>query len=123
MTELSKETIDVVKELLPNVNPFVPDLADYKNPSAGWTEAEYRHFDEASTHTAVGYWTGEPGEVSFDSWPYTEVCSILEGQVGVEDQYGARKLFNAGQAFIVPKGFQGKWLTILPSKKIFVAIS
>lgn len=36
-----------------------------------------------------------------------DVCSILEGQVGVEDQYGARKLVSAGQAFIVPKGFQG----------------
>lgn len=117
MSELIQETIDVVKELLPNVNPFVPNLADYKNPSEGWTEAEYRHFDAPTMQAAVGYWTGEPGEVVFDSWPCAEVCPILE------DQYGKRKVFDASQAFIVPKGFQGKWQTLQPSRKIFVAIS
>lgn len=114
--------IELVKDILPTGLPFVPALSDYVQPSDGWSEAEYRHFDAPSTHTVVGYWTGEPGRVSFDAWPYTEVCSILAGKVGVEDQYGRRRDFTAGQGFIVPKGFKGSWITYEASKKIFIAI-
>lgn len=101
---------------------FVPSLLDYVDPSPGWTETEYRCLSTASARTMVGYWTGEPGTVSFDNWPYTEVCSILTGKVAVEDWAGKRLEFSPGEGFIVPKGFKGRWVTLEPSTKIFIAI-
>lgn len=101
---------------------FVPSLSDYIEPSPGWTETEYRCLSIASTRTTVGYWTGEPGAVSFESWPYTEVCSILAGKVAIEDKFEKRVEFSSGDGFIVPKGFMGRWITLEPSTKIFMAI-
>ncbi len=115
--------IEAVREIVATAGmEFVPNLSDYIDPSAGWSEVEYRHLDLQSRRTVVGYWTGEPGSVSFDSWPYTEVCSILSGQVAVADQYGHRKTFGAGQGFIVPQGFRGTWISVESARKIFVAI-
>ena len=121
-TNIEDAGIESITEIGPTGNPFVPALTDYIDPSAGWSEAEFRHFDAPANCTVVGYWTGEPGQVSFESWPYTEVCSVLSGKVAVQDQFGKRRDFVAGEGFIVPKGFKGTWVTVEPSRKIFVAI-
>lgn len=104
------------------VAKYVPPLSDYRNASANWTEAEFRCLDLPATRVMVGYWTGEPGNVQLDPWIYTEVCSILSGRVAVADYQGGRLEFGPGEAFVIPKGFAGKWITIEPSAKIFLAI-
>lgn len=115
--------IDAIIKIEPgNVARYVPSLSDYQNPSSGWTEAEYRCFEAISSKAVVGYWTGEPGEVSFEAWPYTEVCAILSGEVGLRDPSGKAIAFGAGEGFVVPKGWQGTWLTLQPARKIFIAI-
>lgn len=118
------EGVEAIVRIEPaDLPPYVPPLADYKNPSAGWSEAEYRCFvTEPQGRATVGYWTGGPGEVSFDAWPYTEVCTILSGQVGLRDTFGRVAHFGAGQGFVVPRGWRGTWLTLQPSTKIFIAI-
>jgi uncharacterized cupin superfamily protein len=103
--------------------PHVPPLTDYDACSIGWSEIEYRHFEAASPHVVVGFWSGRPGEITFDSWPYTEICSILSGKVAIRDQKGNRVEFAVGQTFLVPKGFAGDWITIESATKFFVAIS
>ena len=70
-----------------------------------------------------GYWTGEPGSVEIDPWVYTEICSIISGRVAIADRNGRRLEFGPGEAFLIPKGFAGKWITLEPAKKIFLAIS
>ena len=101
----------------------IPPLDDYQNPTPNWTEAEYRCWTaDSAANPAVGYWKGEPGEVSFESWPYTEVCSILMGSVALRDSKGKVIVFGCGEGFIVPKGWCGSWLTLEPSEKIFVAL-
>lgn len=102
--------------------PYVPPLTDYTNPSANWSEAEYRCLEAGSEGVTVGYWQGEPGEVSFEAWPYTEVCSILSGRVGLRDGLQRIVTFGAGEGFIVPQGWRGSWLTLQPATKIFMAI-
>jgi uncharacterized cupin superfamily protein len=101
---------------------YVPPLSDYKNPSSNWTEVEYRFFESRSDHVTVGYWTGEPGSISYDAWPYMEVCSILSGRVAVKDPFGAQRQFGPGSVFIVPKGWAGEWITLESATKIFIAI-
>jgi uncharacterized protein len=101
---------------------FVPPLSDYDTASAGWSETETRCLELDTSHAVVGHWSGEPGKVTFDRWPYTEVCSILTGRVALEDLSGERVDFGPGDAFIVPKGWAGAWLTLENSTKVFLAL-
>lgn len=103
-------------------NPrVVPDPAGYDSVSADWSEAEYRAVDLADDSLG-GLWEGQPGRVSFESWPYTEFCVMISGRVAVVDSAGGRREFGAGDAFVVPRGFRGTWETVEPSVKYFVAM-
>jgi len=101
--------------------PFSPALSDYATASEGWSETEFRFF-ATERGSFGGYWRGEPGEVSFEAWPYNEICVIAKGRVAVVDRTGARREFGAGESFFIPKGFVGKWVTIEPTEKVFVAL-
>jgi hypothetical protein len=102
--------------------PHIPSISDYKASSPAWAEAEYHCLDLATSRVKAGYWTGEIGSVTLDPWVYTEVCSILSGRVAIVDTTGGRREFKAGDAFIVPKGFVGEWVTIEPATKMYLAI-
>lgn len=102
--------------------PYVPPLSDYAASSPSWTEAEFTGLETAAASVRAGYWTGEPGSVRLDPWPYTEICSILTGRVAVVDQAGGRLEFGAGDGFVVPKGFVGDWLTLEAASKYFIAV-
>jgi uncharacterized cupin superfamily protein len=102
---------------------FVPSLSDYATSSPGWTEAEYHCVDLPASRISGGYWTGEPGSVEIDPWVYTEVCSIISGRVAIVDLKGGRLEFGPGEAFVIPKGFAGEWITLESATKIFLAIS
>lgn len=99
----------------------VPDAADYDDVSDSWREVEYRAV-ELADDSLGGLWEGEPGHVSFDSWPYTEFCVMLAGRVALVDREGGRREFIAGDAFVVPRGFSGTWQTLEPARKYFVAM-
>lgn len=101
---------------------FVPPLSDYLAASQGWTETEFRVIDLPATKVSGGYWTGEPGRVAIDPWPYTEICSIISGRVAVADLHGGRLEFGSGTAFMIPRGFAGEWITLEPSAKMFLAV-
>ena len=99
----------------------VPPLSDYTSASPDWTEVEYQCFRTAGGSFG-GCWEGESGEVSFDRWPYGEACVLLSGRIALVDTSGNRREFGAGEAFYIPVGFSGRWITLEPTKKIFVAI-
>ncbi|KTC36829.1 hypothetical protein AO265_38120 [Pseudomonas sp. ABAC61] len=90
--------------------------------SSNWQETEYRCFANNTGNLFGGTWSGEPGQLVLESYPYNEVCVMLSGQVALVDPDGARKDFKAGDAFFIPRGFSGVWLTLEPSSKIFVAV-
>ena len=115
-------SIDAVTTIGTGGTRVVPDPASYSSASPGWTEEEFRAF-ELDNGSLGGLWQGEPGRVSFESWPYTEVCVILAGHVAIEDDAGARRDFHDGDAFVVPEGFRGTWITVTPTRKIFVGVS
>lgn len=117
-------TIDDVQRLACGTGErVVPDPESYDaGRSDVWVEAEYRA-TLADTDALVGAWEGEPGWVSFDEWPYHEVCVVLSGRVAIEDETGARAEFGAGEAFVVHAGFRGTWHTVESTRKIFVGIT
>lgn len=127
MKKISSEPLQGIEAII-RIEPgelqaHTPPLTDYKRASENWSEAEYRCFSAAAVGALVGFWTGEPGEVSFDAWPYTEVCSILSGRVALRDGLRRTVTFGAGEGFIVPQGWCGTWLTLEPASKIFVALT
>lgn len=101
----------------------VPPLSDYHVLSEKWEETEFRSFGGEATSYTGGFWTGEPGAVRFESWPYNEICVILAGRVALVDEHGDRLEFGPGEAFHVPQGFRGDWVTVEPTIKVFVAVS
>ena len=100
---------------------IVPPVSDYVEVSDDWSETEFRA--SVPGDTLVGFWTGEPGWVRIDVWPYTEVCIIRSGSVEIEDAAGAKRRFGPGESFIIPEGFQGVWHTLEPCEKIFVGVA
>ncbi|WP_342643871.1 cupin domain-containing protein [Rhodoligotrophos ferricapiens] len=113
----------IVKLGSAGISAYVPPLSDYQNVSETWQEAEYRCYETEGRKVTIGYWTGEPGQISLDPWPYTEVCSIVTGRVALRDQRGKEIVFGAGEGFLVPKGWAGAWITLEPSSKFFVMIT
>lgn len=103
--------------------PFVPPLSDYQVLSPRWSETEYRAFEGGAASYTGGFWAGEPGAVRFDAWPYNEICVIVSGRVALVDEHGGRLEFGPGEAFHVPAGFRGDWVTMEPTRKVFVAVS
>ena len=114
--------IDDIQTLKPGNGLTVsPALSDYDDASEGWTESEHRA--EIPGDHVVGFWTGEPGWVRIDDWPYTEVCVILSGSVEIEDHQGQVRPYGQGESFVIPRGFRGIWRTVEPCEKVFVGIS
>ena len=48
---------------------------------------------------------------------------LLSGRVAVVDLDGGRAEFGPGEAFFIPRGFAGDWVTVEPSRKVFVAVT
>jgi uncharacterized cupin superfamily protein len=63
-----------------------------------------------------GLWSSTSGK-----WRvrYTEheLCVLIEGRVRIESAGGERNEFKAGDAFVVPAGFEGTWEVVEPCKK------
>jgi uncharacterized cupin superfamily protein len=69
-------------------------------------------------HFDVGLWEGTPG-----SWQvaYTEneVCLLLAGRVRLTASSGEIAEFAAGEAFLVPAGFQGEFAVLESARKLY----
>ena len=63
-----------------------------------------------------GLWTSTSGK-----WRvrYTEheFCVLIEGRVRIESISGEKHDLRAGEAFVVPAGFEGIWEVVEPCKK------
>ena len=79
------------------------------------TRVSNQYLDE-SQQFYCGHWTSTAGK-----WRvrYTEheLCVLTEGRVRIESVGGERNEFKAGDAFVVPAGFEGIWEVMEPCKK------
>ena len=73
-------------------------------------------YSEPTQQFFCGLWTSTIGK-----WRvrYTEheFCVIIEGRVRIESVTGEKHEMRAGEAFVVPAGFEGIWEVIEPCKK------
>ncbi|MBP1822955.1 DUF861 domain-containing protein [Mycobacterium sp. OAE908] len=97
-----------------------PDWGAAASPD--WDETEWRAFGSEDGPYMGGSWTGQPGTLLCNPYPYDEVCIMISGRVALIDTEGQRREFSAGDAFFVPKSFTGTWETLVPSEKYFIAL-
>ena len=73
-------------------------------------------YSEPTQQFFCGLWTSTTGK-----WRvrYTEheFCVLIEGRVRIESASGEKHEMRAGDAFVVPAGFEGIWEVIEPCKK------
>ncbi|WP_031409328.1 cupin domain-containing protein [Thiomonas sp. FB-Cd] len=70
----------------------------------------WNHYADPTAQFNAGTWQGEPGawRVRYD--PHEEeFCVLLEGEMTLTAADGQVQSFRAGDAFVVPGGFEGIW--------------
>jgi len=53
-------------------------------------------------------------------WPFEEFMYIIEGQVEITPKGGVPRIYGPGDAFVMPKGFNGTWKQLSSLKKMQV---
>jgi uncharacterized cupin superfamily protein len=80
----------------------------------------WTYFEHPSGNFKSGIWSCTAG-----SWeqlhPKLEFCIIIEGSVKILEKDGPTHEFEAGDAFVVPKGTPVTWIVEKFAKKIFVS--
>jgi uncharacterized cupin superfamily protein len=83
-------------------------------------QTAWNHYSDSTEQFHCGIWQGESG-----SWQVhyaaheEEFCLLIEGEVRLTDSGGQVSKFVAGDAFVVPGGFQGTWENISRVKKYY----
>jgi uncharacterized cupin superfamily protein len=95
--------------------PVSPDRLRAGAPSTRVANA----YSSADDHFHTGIWESTAGR-----WRVTytehEVCVLLTGRVRLIETSGESAEFAAGDAFLIPAGFDGEWETLEPVRKLYV---
>jgi uncharacterized cupin superfamily protein len=73
-------------------------------------------FSDASAQFHCGWWSSTPGKWRV-RYAENEFCVIVDGRVRIESAAGERHEFKAGDAFVVPAGFEGTWEVLAACRK------
>lgn len=77
-------------------------------------------FKSENEKVRSGIWQSSAGAWVTEISGYTEFCYIIEGEAQVTDQDGRVNHIKAGDAFVMPDGFTGRWEVAQFVKKYFV---
>ena len=73
-------------------------------------------FTDGSQQFFCGLWTSTAGKWRVRYTEY-EFCVLIEGRVRLESISGEKQEMRAGDAFVVPAGYEGIWEVAEPCKK------
>lgn len=79
----------------------------------------WMHYHDPAGRFFVGEWHSEVGRWKV-AYTEMEYCQMLEGTSVLTDEAGQRQTFEAGDCFVVPRGFVGTWEVVVPTRKRFV---
>jgi len=68
-----------------------------------------------------GLWESEPGKWKAVA-ERTEFCYIISGDVIISDVRGGQRRYKAGDAFMLPYGFDGYWEVLETCQKYYVIL-
>ena len=95
---------------------------DSANPSpekilAGIPRARISNqYADASQQFFCGWWSSSMGKWRI-RYTEHELCVLIEGRVRLESADGERLEFRAGDAWVIPAGFEGTWEVLEACKK------
>jgi uncharacterized cupin superfamily protein len=75
-------------------------------------------FSDPGGRFHTGIWRSSRGAWRV-SYTENELCVLTQGRVRLSDDDGHSWTFAAGEAFLVPSGFQGLWETLEPAQKFY----
>ena len=73
-------------------------------------------FTDETQQFFCGMWTSTSGKWRI-RYTEHEFCVLVEGRVRIESVSGEKYEMRAGDAFVVPAGFEGTWEVVEPCKK------
>ena len=83
------------------------------------TNNSWNLYTSADNRFFSGIWESEPGcwKIIYDE---DEFCHILEGESIITGNDGESFTVRAGDAFVIPKGFEGTWNVVTRTRKQYV---
>ena len=85
-------------------------------------ERGHLFFTNAAGTVNAGVWECTPCTERVSDYPYDQVCFVLDGSLTITDQSGHAATFTQGDAFTIPRGFNGLWRMTGNYKKFFVTV-
>ncbi len=73
-------------------------------------------FTDGTQQFFCGLWSSTSGKWRV-RYTENEFCVLIEGRVRIESVTGEKHELRAGDAFVVPSGFEGTWEVMEPAKK------
>jgi len=70
----------------------------------------------------AGVWECTPCTEEVRNYPYDQCCFVLEGTLVITDESGHAETFRPGDAFIIPRGFNGSWRMPERYRNFFVTV-
>ena len=77
-------------------------------------------FKDSSGAVDAGIAEYKPGSLDLLGYPHDEYCFLLEGDLVITHESGERHTFVPGDAFLLPRGFKGRWEMPNGMKKYYV---
>ncbi len=114
--------MDLPKTLTPNV-PSEPGedyfLAPEKLIDGNPKQTIWMQYKDATGKFFAGVWRSEPGKWKV-SYTEEEFCHMLEGTSVLVALDGSALTVQAGESFVIPRGFAGTWEVVERTTKRFV---
>jgi len=77
------------------------------------------HFQNTPQNFSTGHWQSEPGKWRV-AYTEDEYCEILAGRSVITDADGRARTVQAGDRFVIARGFIGTWEVLETTLKIYV---
>ncbi|TBU90336.1 cupin domain-containing protein [Stutzerimonas kirkiae] len=86
-------------------------------------EQSHTFYQDAALGIDSGFWAAEPGIIELDfGTGQCELCTLLQGRVRLTTEDGHEAIYAAGDTFIMPAGFRGRWETLETVRKYYLII-
>lgn len=102
------------------LEPWGPRMgADVGDPQTSGIEF-YAAAEHGTPPAQVGVWECTPGGWTITDRPDTETMVLLAGRIRITDADGTEHALGAGDSFVLPKGWSGRWDVLETVRKLYV---
>ncbi len=79
-------------------------------------------FTNATGNVNVGVWQCTPCTEVARGYPFDQCCFVLDGTMTITDERGHTGTYTAGDAFVIPRGFNGSFKMTGNFKNYFITV-